>query len=288
MNEFFVPRYTGFADTPSYLDAYAITGERLAGPHGAEPHHHQPRRSGDSRRRPRAPRASGRAHDRADRTRRALWLHHGLAPAQLDRRAPGSTVPTGETCMKFLKYTLLCTAILIGGLALAWKLAEPAPLPAGSAGAALMAQPPWSVGMRKFDLVDSSRPTDANGDFPGAPERTLHARAWYPLDAVGGSIPARAFPLIVYSHGFFSTSAEPAYLARLSRQPRLRGRRGRFPAHQHEGTGRGQRIRRGQPARRRELPDRHAAGVERRSRERRSTRRIDAARIGIAGPRSAA
>lgn len=31
MNEFFVPRYTGFADTPSYLDAYAITGERLAG-----------------------------------------------------------------------------------------------------------------------------------------------------------------------------------------------------------------------------------------------------------------
>ena len=31
MNQFFVPRYTGFADTPSYLDAYAITGERLAG-----------------------------------------------------------------------------------------------------------------------------------------------------------------------------------------------------------------------------------------------------------------
>jgi len=31
MNEFFVPRYTGFADTRSYLDAYALTGERLAG-----------------------------------------------------------------------------------------------------------------------------------------------------------------------------------------------------------------------------------------------------------------
>lgn len=31
MNQFFVPRYTGFADMPSYLDAYAITGERLAG-----------------------------------------------------------------------------------------------------------------------------------------------------------------------------------------------------------------------------------------------------------------
>ena len=31
MNEFFVPRYTGFPDTPGYLDAYAITGERLAG-----------------------------------------------------------------------------------------------------------------------------------------------------------------------------------------------------------------------------------------------------------------
>ena len=30
MNEFFVPRYTGFPDTRSYLDAYAITGARLA------------------------------------------------------------------------------------------------------------------------------------------------------------------------------------------------------------------------------------------------------------------
>jgi predicted alpha/beta-fold hydrolase len=30
MNEFFVPRYTGFADTRSYLAAYAITGDRLA------------------------------------------------------------------------------------------------------------------------------------------------------------------------------------------------------------------------------------------------------------------
>ena len=30
MNEFFVPRYTDFADTDSYLAAYAITGERLA------------------------------------------------------------------------------------------------------------------------------------------------------------------------------------------------------------------------------------------------------------------
>ncbi len=31
MNEFFIPRFTGFADTRSYLDAYALTGERLAG-----------------------------------------------------------------------------------------------------------------------------------------------------------------------------------------------------------------------------------------------------------------
>lgn len=30
MNEFFVPRYTGFRDTRSYLEAYAITGDRLA------------------------------------------------------------------------------------------------------------------------------------------------------------------------------------------------------------------------------------------------------------------
>jgi dienelactone hydrolase len=116
--------------------------------------------------------------------------------------------------VKFLKRALLLVAILAGVLALAWKLTEPAPLPPGSAGAALLAQPPWGAGMREFELVDSSRPTGANGDFPGAPERRLRARAWYPLDADGRSIPARAFPLIIYSHGFFSTSAEPAYLAR--------------------------------------------------------------------------
>lgn len=116
--------------------------------------------------------------------------------------------------MKFLKYTLTCIAILVGGLALAWKLTEPAPLPAGSTGAALMAQPPWSADMREFELVDRSRPTDANGDFPGAPERRLHARVWYPVDTDGRGIPGRAFPLIAYSHGFFSSSAEPAYLAR--------------------------------------------------------------------------
>ena len=116
--------------------------------------------------------------------------------------------------MKFLKRALLLVAILAGVLALAWKLSEPAPLPPGSAGAALLAQPPWGVGMREFELVDSSRPTDANGDFPGAPERRLRARAWFPLDTDGRSIPAYAFPLIIYSHGFFSSSAEPAYLAR--------------------------------------------------------------------------
>ena len=116
--------------------------------------------------------------------------------------------------MKFLKRALLSLAILAGVLALAWKLTEPAPLPAGSAGAALMTRAPWGAAVREFDLVDSSRSTDANGDFPGAPERKLHARVWYPLDADGRSIPERAFPLIAYSHGFFSSSAEPAYLAK--------------------------------------------------------------------------
>ncbi|MBK9470483.1 MAG: hypothetical protein IPO20_22015 [Gammaproteobacteria bacterium] len=82
--------------------------------------------------------------------------------------------------MKFLKRALLVMAIVAAGLALAWKLAEPPPLPADSTGAALLAPGPWAVGREQHELVDSRRPTDANGDFAGAPVRRLPTRVWFP------------------------------------------------------------------------------------------------------------
>ena len=48
-----------------------------------------------------------------------------------------------------------------------------------------------------IDLEDMSRVTDANGDAPQRPSRSLPTTVWYPAD--GGH-----YPLIVSSHGFSS------------------------------------------------------------------------------------
>jgi dienelactone hydrolase len=54
-------------------------------------------------------------------------------------------------------------------------------------------------------LVDRSRPTPANGDFPGAPERTLETVVSYtPPDDGGGREAAR--PLVVFATGYGGTS----------------------------------------------------------------------------------
>lgn len=115
--------------------------------------------------------------------------------------------------MKFLKYGLGISALLVIALIVAWQQAEPAPLPEHSESAALLAPGAWQTQMREFDLVDTTRPTDANGDFAGAPERRLHTRVWFPVSDAGGALPAQAMPLIVYSHGFMGNSSEPTYLA---------------------------------------------------------------------------
>ena len=72
--------------------------------------------------------------------------------------------------------------------------------------------------MRSYTFVDRSRPTSANGTYPGAPSRTLPTLLLYPAvgdpngPAVKDARPirhGRGFPLIVFSHGF--TASGPAY-----------------------------------------------------------------------------
>jgi dienelactone hydrolase len=84
---------------------------------------------------------------------------------------------------------------------------------------------PYAVGKRSFTFVDRSRPTDANGSYPGAPTRTLPTLLLYPAAggdragaAVDGARPlrrGRGFPLVVFSHGF--TGSGPAYEGLLTR-----------------------------------------------------------------------
>lgn len=70
---------------------------------------------------------------------------------------------------------------------------------------------PYAVGERLQTLVDTSRPTQAVGTYPGAPERTLPTRVWYPAVAAGaGAAPATdgPFPIIGWAHGFASANFE--------------------------------------------------------------------------------
>ena len=71
---------------------------------------------------------------------------------------------------------------------------------------------PGPYGVASFErvFVDTSRSTRVNGDFPGAPERTLPVTIWYPVTAAddgrADAPPAAGtFPLIGYAHGFTSS-----------------------------------------------------------------------------------
>jgi dipeptidyl aminopeptidase/acylaminoacyl peptidase len=90
-------------------------------------------------------------------------------------------------------------------------------VPATPAGAAPADEGRLAVGVRTETFVDESRPTSANGTYPGAPDRTLETTVWYPAKGTPGpaeqpGAPAangHRFPLLVFAHGF--TASGPAY-----------------------------------------------------------------------------
>ena len=94
----------------------------------------------------------------------------------------------------------VAAAVLAVGCA--WQAV--APPAADSESARRLAPGPHRVATFDTVFVDASRPTDANGDFAGAPARTLPATLWYPEGT------AAAHPLLVYSHGFMSMRSENA------------------------------------------------------------------------------
>ena len=106
-----------------------------------------------------------------------------------------------------VSFGLPAVSAVVLAVACAWNAA--APPSADSESARLLAPGPHSVATFDTVFVDASRPTDANGDFAGSPERTLAATLWYPEGD------AAAHPLLVYSHGFMSMRSENAPLTRL-------------------------------------------------------------------------
>lgn len=85
---------------------------------------------------------------------------------------------------------------------------QPEPFPEGTQSAALLQPGSLAIANYEETFIDSSRPTEANGDFAGEPERRLQGMVWHPQNRDAGP-----FPLVIYSHGFTSTWQGGAYLA---------------------------------------------------------------------------
>lgn len=102
-----------------------------------------------------------------------------------------------------LSLLLLCGLV---GYLLLGKQAEP--MPEGSASAARLVSGPYEVAHFTEQIVDSSRPTPANGDYLGSDERSFTAYIWHPKEAM--ETPG---PMLIYSHGFMSTGEGGRYLA---------------------------------------------------------------------------
>jgi dienelactone hydrolase len=104
---------------------------------------------------------------------------------------------------------LLFLALLVAIWTVGAFLAIAPEPPRGSESERRLAPGPLPVASADRTFVDHSRPTLANGDFAGAPARTLEGTLWYPAGTRG------AHPLLVYSHGFLSTRGENVPLAEL-------------------------------------------------------------------------
>lgn len=90
---------------------------------------------------------------------------------------------------------------------LATQTRLPEPFPDDTASAKRLAAGSYATASAERDYLDTSRPSQAYGDFEGSPSRKLESTVWFPNVAE-----PQPFPLLVYSHGFMSTRGEAAYL----------------------------------------------------------------------------
>lgn len=85
---------------------------------------------------------------------------------------------------------------------------QPKPFPVDSISNSILQPGVLETSSFKETFIDTSRPTAANGDYPGDSVRHMEGKVWHPVSNSQGP-----YPLIVYSHGFTSTRDGGAYLA---------------------------------------------------------------------------
>ena len=104
--------------------------------------------------------------------------------------------------MRFVKgIAAALLLVAVGALSLSCAMLPAGPA-RGTASADRLRPGPYAVGRVELELSDGTRPTRANGTFPGAPSRALPATLWFPKSSDA------AHPLVVYSHGYMSTRGE--------------------------------------------------------------------------------
>ena len=107
-----------------------------------------------------------------------------------------------------LKKILILLVVLVAASAavLRW-LGLPEPLPSSSESARWLSAGSYEVSYFDVTLTDTTRPTQAHGDFAGSEQRKLKTRIWHPQPLHG------QHPVVVYSHGFMSRRTGGSYLA---------------------------------------------------------------------------
>ncbi len=109
--------------------------------------------------------------------------------------------------MKVLRLLLVLVVVATAGVGVALVATRPEPLPRDTTSAERLAPGPYTVETTETTWTDPTRPTDANGDFEGSPDRRFAVTLWSPEDAPG------PHPLLVYSHGFMSNRHGGLHLA---------------------------------------------------------------------------
>ena len=114
-----------------------------------------------------------------------------------------------------MKRVALIVVVLVIAAVLVFTLGKrPQPLDAALESAARLRDGPYKVSYFDVTLEDTTRPSQAHGDYAGSDKRELKTRIWYPADLLKEGRPAEsARPLLIYSHGFMSTRTGGAYLA---------------------------------------------------------------------------
>ncbi len=103
---------------------------------------------------------------------------------------------------KFALWSILVSALIIGGLTGLWLVNPPEKLAENSQSSARLVYAPYELDSIDLTLRDESRSTPALGDYGGDRARSLKGTIWFPKPL--NPEQAKQHPLLVFSHGFGS------------------------------------------------------------------------------------